>query len=565
MNIRTESGNRCLITAKSLDVDNGCVKICYWLSVSCLQSSKGEKTVRDGLTKVIESITIRIRSKNLLLVASVILLTCTLNAHAQQFRQPVVPQVQGELTLDGNGGQLQGQVIQGNLSPMDKFVPESSGDSFGFVPVRPRNGSLNDADSQIFGSRTAEQERILQKIRRGNFEEEASGFSRQKGPQTIRQKYDNGKDQLVRQVVQDEEGNFYNHGPWQLYNRNGELMASGQFAEGLMDGTWERWHMQNSGGIFATKPFTDFEGPFISTATFSNGKLAGVWVISDRFRRKIVEVPYQNGKRHGTATWWFPSAERMRVIAFKDGMLDGPMYEWDEKNKLVRNDEFIEGQKVIRQRTMYRPKQPRSESYYLGAELSLESDDNWWDAEPAEYVQLGERVQHGPTFAWHQNGQRKMVGQYKNNIRVGQFNWWHENGQRSLTGRYDEDGAKVGPWTWWHENGMKAIQGEYDADQEVGKWTWWTKEGQVRDSDDFGESPESNGILVEPLITDTDDDSGTDPDDVTMDPPEQGIEDLEQISPMNIDADESDTGGAFDALDIDNKPPRKSLPDPFGG
>ena len=134
-----------------------------------------------------------------------------------------------------------------------------------------------------------------------------------------------------------------------------------------------------------------------------------------------------------------------------------------------------------------------------------------------------------------------------------------------MTGRYDEDGAKVGPWTWWHENGMKAIQGEYDADQEVGKWTWWTKEGQVRDSDDFGESPESNGILVEPLITDTDDDSGTDPDDVTMDPPEQGIEDLEQISPMNIDADESDTGGAFDALDIDNKPPRKSLPDPFGG
>ena len=465
----------------------------------------------------------------------------------QDFRSPVILE-----SNPSNYSQPAGQVIQGVFQPArngatislnDGFVPNSSGEGLGLVPVRPRTGKLGINGVQNFrpdysSGRTASQERIIDQIRADNFDVEDGTSTNQAGPQTIRQRYEDGRDQLVRQVIQDEEGNYYNHGPWRLYNRRGEIVATGQFVDGYMDGTWERWHSKNSSQMFQNQPFTQFEGPFVSNATFKNGKLHGVWVISDRGRQKIVEVPYRNGKRHGTATWWFPNSERMRVINFKDGALDGPMMEWNKELELVRNDEFINGQKVIRRRTMYRPKQPSSESYFLDAELSLEEDDNWWDAEPAEYVQVGSRVQHGPTYAWHDNGQRKMVGHYRDDVRVGKFFWWHSNGQKALTGNYEE-GSKKGIWKWWHANGMKSIQGMYEGDQPVGVWTWWDENGRVKDREDFGD--DSTGLLVDPGNAESDAETSEQQDPTSdQQPPELDSSEMEEISPLDPVEFESD-------------------------
>ena len=478
------------------------------------------------------------------LVAILVFSISPVSLDAQQFRSPAIP--------NGNNvvSQEPGTIIQGVLQPAprfqdsaDAFVPRTGVEGLGLTPVRPRIGELGPDGIQSLqpnysSGRSGDQERIIDQIRSGKFDSKSENVG-QPGPQIIRQRYEDGKDQLVRHVIQDENGNYRNHGPWTLYNRRGEVVATGQFLNGLMDGTWERWHSANSSPMFRNKPFTDFQEPFVSNATFKNGKLSGAWVISDRGRRKVVEVPYRNGKRHGTATWWYPNSERMRVINFTDGALDGPMLEWNAKTELVRNDEFIDGQKVIRTRTMYRPKQPSSESYYLDAEMSLEGEDNWWDAEPAEYIQIGERVQHGPTFAWHENGLRKMVGQYQNDTRVGKFVWWHKNGQKALEGRYD-DGAKVGTWNWWHENGMKSIEGRYKNNEPAGEWTWWDKSGNVTETDNFGD--DSSGVLVEPSGDDSNDNQKSDDQESpNSEPPESGLDELEQISPLDPSGTDEDT------------------------
>ena len=418
---------------------------------------------------------------------------------AQDFRQPVIPGVTAvPSTFVGELQQFGGSAVKDDRS---SFVPDSGGDSLGLVPVRPRNSGAQDAAMyapEYSGGRTERDRRLLNQIREGNFEDSVPGLDPvEEGPRTIRQRYPDGKVQLVRQVVQDREGNYINNGPWRLYNRRGELMARGQFANGFMDGTWERWHPASVGGMFASEPFTNFAGPFISNATFSKGKLDGVWVISDRNSRKILEVPYRNGKRHGPATWFYPNSERLRMVNFRQGLLDGPLMEWDEQNRVTRNDEYIQGQKVVRQTTFFAPKQKRSETYYLEGKLVLEGEDSWWDGEPAEYVLDGIRVQHGPTVAWHSNGQRKMAGQYRQDERVGTFVWWHENGTRALAGRYRE-GFKNGTWTWWHANGMKSIEGKYDDDVPVGEWKWWGEDGDVTQTDDFGVGVDSTANLPEP-------------------------------------------------------------------
>ena len=493
---------------------------------------------------------------------------------AQEFRQPNINL--GDSAEFGNQDLLSlapASPPQQQQRAHQNFVPGRTDGGLELGPVKPRGKAGNGPTllrPDFSTGRSGEQERIIDQIRSGNFDNGSNGIERRRGSQIVRQRYENGRDQLVRHVMQDEDGNYFNHGPWRLYNRRGEVVASGQFANGAMDGTWERWHQSNSSGMFSTEPFTRFQGPFLSNATFSNGKLNGVWVITDQSRRKIVEVPYVNGKRNGTAIWWFPENRKMRVINFKEGILDGPLFEWDAQQKLVRNEEFIRGHKVVLQTTAYRPQQKSEENYFLDSKLELDGEDSWWDAEPAQYVESGERFQHGPAFAWYPNGQRKMAGQYREDVRVGSFLWWHDNGQRALAGRY-EDGLKTGTWIWWHENGMKSIEGIYDSDQTVGEWTWWDEQGQVANREDYGDGSDSTGELINPFDGNSPSADGAEDDgdasesgmapfkaiesgeggdefdeqeSIQDTPPESGLDGMEEINPQEIPGmdDEVDEG-----------------------
>ncbi len=502
------------------------------------------------------------------LLASPVMVFADVAARTQDFRPPNIPGA-SESFSPLAGSQIQGtdrtQEFDRSVpdSTSSGFVPKATQNGLGLVPVRPRGGRISNEELQQLRpeyaqERTEEDRRILELLRSGNFADASPDNVSEREPQIITQRYPDGKVQLQRRVAQDSDGNYFNDGPWQLFNRQGELVASGQFANGVMDGTWERWHAAGSGGMFQTNPFTEFEGPFVSTATFSNGKLEGVWVINDRHQRKIVEVPYTQGKRNGTATWWHPNSQRMRSMNFKDDLLDGPLLEWDDKDQLVRNDEYIAGQKVIRLTSFFRPQQKSSETFFLDGQLTLAGSDNWWDAEPAEYKQNGAKSQHGPTVAWHTNGQRKMVGQYQNDVRVGQFHWWHENGTRALVGRF-EAGRKVGLWTWWHDNGMKSIEGSYENDQPVGAWNWWNSSGQVENQQDFGENAGTSGVLVEPADSspETDEDS-SDQDDIDLktNPPQSGIDLMEEIRPdESIEIEESAVGESLDPTDSDSGAP----------
>lgn len=507
------------------------------------------------------------------IVTTLLAIWCGATACAQSFREPKIPEVPTE-PLAVSDDLTQSVHSGGQASNQDGFVPRDGGDSLGLVPVQPRNGQLPGQAVDMLttpegsGGRSQRDQRLLNQIREGNFEDAVPGLDpAENGPMTIRQRYPDGKDQLIRQVIQDENGNYVNHGPWRLYNQRRELVARGQFDNGLMDGTWERWHPANSGGMFSKEPFTKFEGPFISTATFSDGKLDGVWIISDRNARKILEVPYRDGKRHGPATWYYPNSQRLRTVNFRNGFLDGPLMEWDEQNRIVRNDEYINGQKVVRVTSFFAPNQLKSETYYLDGKLELGGEDSWWDGEPAEYVNDGIRVQHGPTVAWHANGQRKMAGQYKDDQRVGLFVWWHENGTRALAGRY-QDGLKTGTWTWWHKNGMKSIEGEYKRDEPVGQWTWWNAGGEVEYREDFGQGRDSTGDLPDPI----DDGVSTDSTDPTTElemgaPPEGNLPgEREEIRPYPGDDDEDPAveDGSTAAGNVLEDEPGGADPDPFG-
>ncbi len=394
-----------------------------------------------------------------------------------------------------------------SIDPVDLDKPSTS-----FLPPpassADRNfkidGGLDDLTDKEFESRLLEMQNDADDSDEPFIEslpEESNFGDDQPGRETIRQRYPDGKTHVLRQVAQDAAGNYYNDGAWRVYSRGGDVIAEGQFKRNQMVGQWRRYHNANSGGLFSTAPFNNYEGRFLSVAQFEKGKLNGMWTIYDQNNQKVFEVRYSQGKRDGVATWWFPTATKMREATFDNGLLNGKVLEWDDQGKLTRRDEFIRGQRVVRQVSRYRPNRPSEEQFYLDGKLVLEDEDRWWEAKPAAFSTSGQRTQHGPIRRWYENGQPKMQGQYEKDQRIGKFTWWHTNGGRKLEAGYVE-GQKAGMWTWWHENGMKSIQGEYKHDKAVGTWTWWDEKGAVTRQEDFDKLSRgrdgSTGELTEP-------------------------------------------------------------------
>ena len=302
--------------------------------------------------------------------------------------------------------------------------------------------------------------------------------------EVIRERYPNRAVKIEREVTQDSEGNYINHGSWKMWDAGGNLMAEGQFAQGAREGVWNRWYLPGGAKIFGQLPYQQFPGPFISQATFRNGQIDGTWTIYDSKQRKISEWAYENGVRQGASIWWYANGRVMREANYRDGDLDGEIKQYDPNGKLVFREVYELGRKLA-PKTEYHSggKQKKTEGLYLHAKIVEKTPDDWWNAVPAVTMQVGKDERHGPWSSWYPNGQVQIQGEYKHDLRVGQFTWWYANGQKSAEGFY-VDGVPHGRWVWWHENGQKSAQGEYKRGEMIGLWSRWDESGKMVTAED---------------------------------------------------------------------------------
>ena len=384
----------------------------------------------------------------------------------------------------------------------------------------------------------------------------------------IVENYPNGQPRLLRTVALDREGNYYNDGPWVVKDRDGKVVAAGTYRKGVMQGQWARRHTPAEGGMFVEKPFTLFQGPFDSIASFKAGKLDGQWIVYDRAKRSIFEIGYENGIREGLATWFYPDTTKMRQATFKQGVLDGEVVEWDEDGRLVSKEYYREGRKLIRNTSFYRPKVPKEESYFLDVKLRQNGLDNWWEAKPAPYLASGDRVQNGQARGWYPNRQLQYQGQFRNDKPVGRFFWWHENGNRSSVGQFNRTGDRSGRWIWWHDNGMKRIEGEYKDAQPTGVWRSWDKTGKLIKNKDYNNLSTEDGNLNAEQLDDQDDFLGVSvvQDDDSVEGLLEGItEDDPASQPADDDAESVEETGPAIGSGLSNGEGFLPLPDNAAG
>ncbi|MGD9720967.1 MAG: toxin-antitoxin system YwqK family antitoxin [Pirellulales bacterium] len=313
--------------------------------------------------------------------------------------------------------------------------------------------------------------------------------------EAIKERYPDGRIKVQREVTQDASGNYLNHGAWKMWDQRGNLMAQGQYHYGDRTGTWIRWYRSVSEApLLRTAPYKDYAGPFVSQATFQNGKLNGYWTIYDGKLRKISQWRFVDGRRHGLSIWYHANGRKMREIEFREGDIDGHLLEWAVDGSATTKEAYQGGRKLGQKTTHHADgKSKKAEGMYLFAKDAEKTADDWWECKLVVTAKTGKDERHGPWTSWHTNGQRALEGTYEHDLQVGLFTWWHANGQKALEGRYDH-GKQDGTWTWWYPNGQKSIHGEYAKGNPTGRWTWWGEDGRVAQSADLSHS---EGVVIQ--------------------------------------------------------------------
>ncbi|MCC9607153.1 hypothetical protein LOC68_14265 [Blastopirellula sp. JC732] len=324
----------------------------------------------------------------------------------------------------------------------------------------------------------------------------------------IQERYPNASIKIEREVTQDDEGNFVNHGYWKHLDESGTMLAEGQYVQNKRDGVWSRWYRGGESNIFRTAPFNQFKPPFVSTASFKEGELHGVWGIHDANQRIIMEVSFVDGERHGPANFYNVDGTKLQEANYVNGLLDGEVLEYARGAKQPSRSMYIKGRKLAAKVDQEKGGRKKSEGVYLHAPQIAKSQDSWWDAQLAVYEPQGKDERHGKWITYYSNGQIQVEGEYEFDVPVGRFIWWYPNGQKAIQGSY-VSGKEDGRWLWWHENGLKKTDGAFKDGVQVGHWMSWNPDGRVASSQDYPGAAADEGITSidePPMIVITDED-----------------------------------------------------------
>jgi antitoxin component YwqK of YwqJK toxin-antitoxin module len=158
--------------------------------------------------------------------------------------------------------------------------------------------------------------------------------------ETAREKYENGKPRIEREIAKYSDNHFEADGVYREYYPSGQLFVEGQFKKGRQDGTWTYWYengKENRKAIYKDgQPHGTWEvhradETLSAKRGFQEGLRDGEWIVYDEKGEKpLREEHYDKGKKDGVWKVWFPSGKQRQEVSFKQNKRDGKSIEWGE-------------------------------------------------------------------------------------------------------------------------------------------------------------------------------------------------------------------------------------------
>jgi antitoxin component YwqK of YwqJK toxin-antitoxin module len=141
------------------------------------------------------------------------------------------------------------------------------------------------------------------------------------------------------------------HGPWEMHDHEGNLLARGQYVENKRQGPFVRFG--NNGRLMRSSRFLDdreegcterwtYEGALESRLCYHEGELDGRAAVWDRGLRE--RGSYRRGRKHGRWEAWSPDGVLLRAGEYRDGQREGPWRFWNEDGGVAARGSYHDGE-----------------------------------------------------------------------------------------------------------------------------------------------------------------------------------------------------------------------------
>lgn len=116
-------------------------------------------------------------------------------------------------------------------------------------------------------------------------------------------------------------------------------------------------------------------------------------------------------------------------------------------------------------------------SILFGLITACKSDNPTVDTSEATTRVKEQAMKDGPYLEYHESGEIKIVGEYKNGLRSGLWSSWFTNGELQSELNYI-NGLEEGVYKVFHSNGNLKIKGFYTKGKASSVWIFFDENGK---------------------------------------------------------------------------------------
>jgi antitoxin component YwqK of YwqJK toxin-antitoxin module len=173
------------------------------------------------------------------------------------------------------------------------------------------------------------------------------------GHETVREQYEDGRVRLEREVAKFSDNHFEADGVYREFYPNGNKFVEGQYRRGRQEGEWTFWFDNGQLNRKATysngQPDGSWEvfradGTLAAKRSFKNGLRHGEWIAyDDTGKQPLREEHYVDNKMDGVWKVWYPSGKLKQQAGFKLGVQHGTTNQWNEDGEKVIELPYVDG------------------------------------------------------------------------------------------------------------------------------------------------------------------------------------------------------------------------------
>jgi uncharacterized protein len=247
------------------------------------------------------------------------------------------------------------------------------------------------------------------------------------------------------------------HGPFFTLFPDQQIESEGSYADGKLDGAWQRHH---PGGALA------------ESGTYARGLRDGVWKQFGASGNVLGEYTLKQGT--GTQKRWLDDGPLYSEVTLKQGVPHGPTKIFDRNGTIVvaanLYDGKLDGKHVVGAKSSLRIEEMFVRGTRRGARKIWQFSSLLIDE---AYDNQG---RHDGTYTvWRDRTKIRVQGDYEHGKRVGTWTWADKNKQKEREGDY-QDGKKRGLWTDWVA-GKLAMQGMFTDGKPDGEFVYYDLKG----------------------------------------------------------------------------------------